>query len=66
MKIYVILKYMNKKIKLVIIINLCYRSIFVKYKNFMYVYNRKIKNYDVTNILTEYISSEFLYDCPLN
>lgn len=56
---------MNKKIKLVIIINLCYRSIFVKYKNFMYVYNRKIKNYDVTNI-TEYISSEFLYDCPLN
>lgn len=43
-----------------------YRSIFVKYKNFMYVYNRKIKIYVVTNILTEYISSQFLYDCPLN
>lgn len=55
MKIYIILKYINKKIKLIIIINLCYRSIFVKYKNFVYVYNRKIKNYVVTNILTELI-----------
>lgn len=29
MKIYVILKYMNKKIELVIIINLCYIEIFL-------------------------------------